>query len=433
MCHGRFSPVSMFMRRGDLCTIKQLLITLQISEAYTLQGYVPVWAGMESAPNGELGSVTLLAAIREGGCELMSVLFEIMERTWATMCDMAPYLLLGFAVAGILSVWLSARVVEQHLGGRGIVPVLKAALLGVPLPLCSCGVIPVVASLRRRGSSRGASMAFLISTPQTGADSILVTYSLLGPVLAVLRPVAALLTGLAGGYAADRLAGRETAPMGADVCDCKRDNNCAAEERPAWKRALQYGFVTLPQDIGVHMLAGLLLAGLIGALVPPDFFAETLGSGPLAMLVMMLLGIPVYVCATASVPIAAALIAKGVSPGAAVVFLMTGPATNAAGLTTVWKVLGTKSTLVYLGAVAAGAFFFGSVVDHVFNLSVLTETGVTHESAGMGFRSILALVLLGVLFYALLVHPRDAEPGGDDGRDGAGCGKAGGHGPSPPP
>ena len=212
-------------------------------------------------------------------------------------------------------------------------PVIKASLLGVPLPLCSCGVIPVAASLRRHGASRGATTAFLLSTPQTGVDSIVVTYSLMGGLFALIRPVVAFITGLVGGWLVDALAGQDygnatgvnpSAPCAGECCalSVRRQNRLV--------RALHYGFVTLPRDIGKALVVGLIISGVIAAFVPDDFFAGVFGTGLVGMLIMMAVGMPLYVCATGSVPVAAALMMKGVSPGAALVFLMTGPATNAA-------------------------------------------------------------------------------------------------------
>jgi len=282
---------------------------------------------------------------------------------WLTLCEMSPYLLFGFLMAGVLSVLVSRELVERHLGGHGFWPVFKAALFGVPLPLCSCSVIPVTASLRKHGAGRGAATAFLISTPQTGVDSIFVTLALLGPVFAVFRPLAALVSGLLGGSVADALEPHgEADTQPADECT---DACCAEDGHGKFAKIFSYGFVDLPRDIGRALLIGILIAGIISAALPNDFFVGV-GTGILAILVMMLLGIPVYVCATASIPVAAALMMKGVSPGAALAFLMTGPATNAAGIATVWKIMGRRTAIVYLATVAATAFASGLILDYIF-------------------------------------------------------------------
>lgn len=340
---------------------------------------------------------------------MLDILASVIEGAWNVAGEMAPYLLFGFFVAGILSVLVRPEIVERHLGGSSSLSVIKAALFGIPLPLCSCGVIPVTASLRRHGAGRGAATAFLISTPQTGVDSIFVTLSLLGPLFAVFRPLSALAGGLLGGLMVNHF------DPGEDASDRTGmpEGSCEACPKDPGKNggiaaALRYGFTTLPRDIGKPLLAGVLAAGIISAAVPDDFFAGILGGGIGAMLVMMLVGLPVYVCATASVPIAAALIAKGVSFGAALVFLMTGPATNAAAITTVWKVMGRRTCFIYLGATAFTALAAGSVFDTLFPL--VEGRG----QAGMGWmmpapvRIAASLLLLALLLRAL-VRPEGSK------------------------
>ena len=238
---------------------------------------------------------------------------------WATLSEMAPYLLLGFLVAGLLSVWISPAAVERHLGKRGFWSILKASLFGIPLPLCSCGVIPLSMSLHKHGASKGATTSFLLATPQTNVYSFLVTYSLLGPVMAIFRPLAALATGLLGGGLAEII---DKAPSAAAGKTDSQNPVSPPPQRHWLVRALHHGFVVLPTDIGRSMLAGLVLAALISAVLPDDFFAEYLagGGGIVAMLVMLVMGIPIYACSTASVPVAVQMIAKGLSPGAAMVF-----------------------------------------------------------------------------------------------------------------
>jgi uncharacterized membrane protein YraQ (UPF0718 family) len=320
---------------------------------------------------------------------------------WATVAEMSPYLLFGFFVAGILSVLVSQSLVERHLGGKGIWPLVKASIFGVPLPLCSCGVIPVSMSLHKHGAGKGAAISFLLSTPQTGVDSIFVTLSLLGPVFAVFRPLAAFATGIIGGSLVnifDKDNDGTTPPPEKYTDECDADNR----KRNRITRGLKYGFVTLPRDIGKAMLAGLIVAAFISALVPDGFFAEKLGTGIFAMIVMMFLGIPVYVCATASVPVAAALILKGLTPGAALVFLMTGPATNAASFVTIWKTLGGKTAIVYLTTVAGCALAGGILLDYIAggkNFAVVTRHGWMLPPL---VKFVSALVLLAILISAIL-------------------------------
>lgn len=334
------------------------------------------------------------------------IIFVLLFAIWDTLCEMAPYLLFGFLVAGLLSVFISPEIVERHLGGRGMWPVVKASFLGVPLPLCSCGVIPVAASLRRHGAGRGATTAFLLSTPQTGVDSIVVTYSLMGGLFALVRPVAAFITGLVGGWLVDALAGQDCG----NAADANPPAPCAGEccavsarAQNRLTRALCYGFVTLPRDIGKALMAGLIISGVIAAFVPDDFFAGVFGTGLVGMLTMMAVGIPLYVCATGSVPVAAALMLKGVSPGAALVFLMTGPATNAATLAIIWKVLGKKTAVIYLLTLAVCALTSGLLLDYFFQAAGLRM----HHHAGHAMipglvNNASGVILLAVLAWAYL-------------------------------
>ena len=327
----------------------------------------------------------------------------ILTSIWNVLSEMSPYLLFGFFVAGLLSVVISPEWVERHLGGRGMWPVLKASLFGVPLPLCSCGVIPVAASLRRHGASRGATTAFLLSTPQTGVDSILVTFSLLGPIYAVFRPLAALMTGLLGGSAVTLL-DTDNTNLKAGPAKCA-DSCCSDAKARGWfGRSMHYGFVTLARDIAKPLLVGLVVAGIISAVLPKDMFAGKLGTGTGAIFVMMLVGIPIYVCATASIPIAAALIGLGLSPGAALAFLISGPATNAATITTIWKVLGRRTAVIYLATVALSAVGMGLLLNQVYTVMDVPGAGhmAVHEHSVGLFKTASAVVLLSVLVFALL-------------------------------
>ena len=294
---------------------------------------------------------------------------------------------------------------------------MKATLFGIPLPLCSCSVIPVTASLRKHGAGRGAATAFLISTPQTGVDSIFVTLALLGPVFAIFRPVAALVSGLLGGSAVDVLE-----PHGEDdaeaVEECE-DACCAENGHGKVGKIFSYGFIDLPRDIGKALIIGILIAGVIGAAMKGKPL-EDVGTGIPAILVMMLIGIPVYVCATASVPVAAALILTGVSPGAALAFLMTGPATNAAGIATVWKTMGRRTAIVYLAAVASTAFVSALLLDYIAGDIVIKWVEHVHESQPGAFGHVSAVVLLAVVGYALF-RPTASKHNHDHGEPGDDC------------
>ncbi len=329
----------------------------------------------------------------------MKILVMILNQFWGMFSEMAPYLLFGFFLAGILSVFLSPKFVERHLGGRGIWPVIKASLLGVPLPLCSCSVIPVAASLRRHGASKGATVAFLLSTPQTGVDSIMATFSLLGPVFAVFRPIAAFVSGVIGGFIVDKIDDSTPDLKGiSDAATCREEDCCLKKTNQSKLiKVLRHGFVVLPHEIGGALIVGLIVAGFIEVLLPDSFFAGLLGTGFMAMLVMMLLGIPLYVCATASIPVAAAMMMKGITPGAALVFLMTGPATNAATIATIWRVMGRRTALLYLGVVAGTSLCSGLVLDWFFKDIGVKAVGMEAWMLPQWIKTISAIVLMVIL------------------------------------
>ena len=304
--------------------------------------------------------------------------------TWKVIVEAAPWLLVGFLAAGVIHTWLSARAIATHLGSAGIRGILKAALIGVPLPLCSCSVIPVASSLRRQGASRGAVVSFLVSTPETGADSIAISYALLGPFLAIVRPVAAFVTAVAAGLIVGNVRDTDSGAGGTgnihDVGNGPIENgsgaagDCGCGQRgeadviagsipPRIMRALRYGFVELFADLSIWLGLGFALAGLVAVLIPAGFLESHLGSGLGPMFLMLLVGLPLYVCATSSTPIAAALIARGLSPGAALVFLLAGPATNVATMLVVGRDLGRRALVLYLATISVASVLFGLAVD----------------------------------------------------------------------
>ncbi len=346
-------------------------------------------------------------------------MLQFFQEIWSVTAEMAPYLLLGFAVAGLLWVWLPEGFVEKHLGGKGIWPVLKASLLGIPLPLCSCGVIPVAAGLRKQGASKGATVSFLLSTPQTGVDSLLVTYAMLGPIYAIYRPIAAFVAGVLGGWITNATAEEQD---WSEIDQAETDN---AMQRGGGffvglQKAFIYGFVTLPMGIGKPLLVGLLIAAAISFFVPDNFFADSIGGGVWAYLVMLGIGIPLYVCSTGSVPIAASLILAGVSPGAALVFLVSGPATNAAAIATVWKVLGRKTAVIYLATVVITALLSGVVLDLLFTtIGTASMEAHLHHSGTGWFANACGVLLVLVLLYAVFPRPTKklVVPEGDNKMD----------------
>jgi uncharacterized membrane protein YraQ (UPF0718 family)/copper chaperone CopZ len=350
---------------------------------------------------------------------------RIIIETWMVTAQMATWLLLGFGVAGLLSVFISPIWLERHLGGQGMGPVFKASLFGVPLPLCSCGVIPVAASLRQHGASRSATTAFLLSTPQTGVDSILVTWTMLGPLFAIFRPVAALLTGLLGGGLVQTLDPdpHRTAANGKSLAEAGEFSRPQGLG-PKMRAALDYGFVTLPGDIGRALLFGVLIAGVLAAVVPADFLSGFLGSGALSIALMMIVGIPIYVCATASVPLAASFIFLGASPGAALAFLIAGPATNAATVTTVSRVLGRRTMIIYLMTVALSAFGGGLLLDWLMPwaaeaIPLFSHQGHLHEGVRW-FDHVAGAVLVFVMIFSWWLSRRQGHACGCE--EGGTCG-----------
>lgn len=337
---------------------------------------------------------------------------------WDVLREAAPWVLLGFAAAGAVHALVSAEGLARHLGGRGPGSVLKAALLGIPLPLCSCGVLPVAAGLRRGGAGRGATAAFLVSTPETGVDSLAVTWALMDPLMTLLRPAAALVTALAAGLAANLLpeapaplaapaaARLEPAPAQARGCAGGCAGDCGGSA-PASRLAKGWDFVRddLLPDIGPWLLLGVLLAGLIAVLVPESALADLPGGEWASMLAMLALAAPLYVCATSSTPVAAALVLKGLSPGAALVLLLAGPATNAATLAVAGRILGRDAVPVYLGAIAACSLGMGWVANRLYGLlDIDPAAGIRVASAGLppALEGAAAATLVGLTAWSLL-------------------------------
>ena len=312
---------------------------------------------------------------------------------------MAPYLLFGFLVAGILYAFVPGKFYRNHLSRPGAWAVIKAALIGVPLPLCSCGVLPTAVSLRRNGASRGASTSFLIATPQTGIDSIAATYSLLGPAFAVIRPVAALVTAFFGGMLVNRedKACNNSCEMEVDTIDAPASDSVIGKIRDA----LRYGFVDMIQNIGKWLIIGLVIAAAITVFVPDGFFTFFADYPLLSMIAVVIVAVPMYVCSTGSIPIALSLMLKGLSPGAAFVLLMAGPAANFASIIIVSKSLGKKAAAIYLGTIVVGAMAIGMCIDYLmprdwFTMPMVASHANCHLQVGLfpGICSVLLVVLL---------------------------------------
>lgn len=334
------------------------------------------------------------------------MLLEILESCWNILAEASPYLLFGFFAAGLLKGLIPDALVARHLGGSSKRSVIKASLFGIPLPLCSCGVIPAAIGLRRQGAGRGASAAFLVSTPESGVDSIAITYALLDPVMTILRPVAAFATATVTGLLINLLP-EEPAIAIEEVSPSVPDEASIAGKSSALQRmreGLGYAFGELLKDIGGWLLVGVVIAGLIGYLVPDDFFVFLQGHSFLSMLAMLVIGIPIYICASASTPVAAALILKGISPGAALVFLLAGPATNAATLTLIGRFWGRATTMVYLASIAICSLALGALTDLLYAYSGWDIVGqiqavVEHgPSLFENLSAVLVLILWGINF-----------------------------------
>ena len=313
--------------------------------------------------------------------------------------EVSPYLLLGFFIAGLLHVFVSKEKILKYFGKQNFRSVLNAAILGVPLPLCSCGVIPTAMSIYKDGASKGATISFLISTPQTGVDSILISYSLIGLPFAVLRPLIALITGVFGGVLMNLNNKDEKQSV---VSESFIEEEDSPKSKNWLKDLFQYSFVEFLQDISNWLLLGLVIAALITVLLPDNFFTNYISNDFLGMVIILIAAIPLYVCATGSVPIAAALMLKGLSPGAALVFLMAGPATNAATITVIGKVLGKKTLFFYLFSIITGALISGLIIDYVlpvswFNYALSPEHHHNHSMGWFVYVQYVSTIILSLL------------------------------------
>lgn len=336
--------------------------------------------------------------------------------------EMAPYLLLGFFIAGLLRVFVPKTLYSKHLAPRNMKSVVKAAALGVPLPLCSCGVIPTAVGLRKEGASHGACTSFLIATPQTGVDSIIATYSLMGLPFAIVRPLAALFTAIFGGWLTNTYAREDekrseaSAADGNDAsCDCgceghHHDHGCSCgKEKDAPRsfgrkmlEALDYAFVDMMQDVGKWLVVGLLIAALITVAVPNEWLAALHDYKLLNMLLVLAVAIPMYVCATGSIPIAVSLMAKGLTPGAALVLLMAGPAVNSASMLVIGKVFGRRTLWLYILSIVIGAVLFGLGIDYLlpqewFAVQSRIMGACHHQAAGLSATDWIWMGLLAAL------------------------------------
>jgi len=337
---------------------------------------------------------------------MLNVFRGVLITSWDLLLEMSPYLLLGFLAAGILNFLIPKDKIYKHFAGNDFKASFKAALFGVPLPICSCGVIPVAAYLRDKGAGKGATVSFLASTPTTGIDSILATYSLLGPLFAIIRPAAAFFAGIFGGTLTNITENSQKPKKNpySEGHSCSTEKASSPGIMAKIKNVFSYAFFDLVGDVGKWILLGILIGGVIGFLIPGNIIGKYLGTPWLAYPLMLLVSIPMYICATGSIPIAASLILKGMTPGAGLVFLIAGPATNVATLSFTGGKLGKKTLLMYLLSIATTAVLFGLLLDLIWTLSGKDMSLLTQSMQMLppGIKTAAALLLSGLLINSLI-------------------------------
>ncbi|WP_456473197.1 SO_0444 family Cu/Zn efflux transporter [Desulfolithobacter sp.] len=339
---------------------------------------------------------------------------DLFRASWGMLQDASLYIIFGLLVGGLLRVFLSPSYVAAHLGSGRFVTVFKAALLGIPIPLCSCGVLPAAASLKKQGANNGAVTAFLISTPESGVDSISITWALLDPVMTIARPVAAFFSAFFAGITENLLnppmSGKTIQPdLSCTIDNCCDGIDCPPEEHrnhhsffEKITAGVRFSVTDLWGDLAGWFFVGIILAGVVTVLVPDDAISRYMGGGIGSMLLMLGFGIPLYICATASTPIAAALILKGVSPGTALVFLLVGPATNITSLSVLFGILGKRATAIYLVSIAVVSVLCGLVVDAIYLALGISATAVVGQAGAL----LPAWLETGAAFFLLLISIR---------------------------
>ncbi len=322
---------------------------------------------------------------------MQDLLLNFFKETINLFVEMSPYLILGFFFTGLLHIFISETYIKKHFANDGFSSIFKAAIFGVPLPVCSCGVIPIAESIRKDGASKSSTMAFLVSTPSSGVDSIFATYALLGPFYAVIRPIASLISGIVIGIVTFF---SENGNNEKDEHIAKKNVKIIPRKRTI-KDGIKYGFKVIPSDIAKWLIIGVIIGGLISALVPEDFGTRYLGSPILSYLIILLVSIPIYVCATGSIPIAVSLLAKGVLPGVALAFLIAGPATNTVTISFVLKRMGKKIAFLYIISIMIISFVFGILFDLLISINNININAIfNHDHNGLGFIKIFSGILL---------------------------------------
>lgn len=327
-------------------------------------------------------------------------MMELLQNFWFLFVESAPYLLLGLFLAGVIKLLIPEAFIKRIMGEKS--SVVTAALIGTPLPLCSCSVIPTAMGIRRAGASKSSTASFMVATPETGIDSIGITYALMGPVMAIARPIAAVTSAIMAGLLV-RSYDDETPPVSepeekSHCCASKQTDKTQSQSENKLLAIGRYGYGKLLADFMDWLLVGLIFAALIKTFVPESFFLQY-GSGIGAMLIVVLISIPMYICATASTPIAAGLMLSGFSPGAALVFMLTGPASNVATLMVIKNELGHRSLIAYLIGVILTAIVMGLMLDNIllwFDISLTISLGSHGDMTSILYQT-SALVLVGLM------------------------------------
>lgn len=327
--------------------------------------------------------------------DILDLVERFIFETVRLFMEMSPYLLMGFLFAGLLHVLLGEKYIQKHFAKSGLWSTIKAAVFGIPLPVCSCAVIPLAESLRKDGASKSATMAFLVSTPSSGVDSIMATYALMGPVLAVFRPIASFFSGILVGIITHFKGGERSAE---ESTASKPIAVNGSNKNKSLKEVFVYGFKVLPAEIAKWLVIGVIIGGAISAVVPANFGVKYLGTPLMNYLVILLISIPLYVCATGSIPIAASLMAKGVLPGAALALLIAGPATNSVTIAFVYKKLGKKVAFFYVISIVFVSVAAGLIFDSLWKS---TASSVDLISAGglhlpHSFKLVCAILMAGI-------------------------------------
>mgnify|MGYP000150117526 CR=1 FL=1 len=330
---------------------------------------------------------------------------------------MAAYILFALLFAGILHELVPDSIVTKHLGKESISSVIKATVFGVPLPVCSCGVIPLATSIKKSGASKGATLSFLISTPITGVDSILATFGMFGWVFTIYRVITSMFIAMFAGILTNLLDKESESKAAFDTkiskdevvahC-CSSESSCSTDEQKkkfSFSKAMKYAFVTLLSDIAKPLFWGLILGALITIAIPQNLSDILVEYDWLSYLIAIAIAVPMYVCATASLPIAAALMLSGVSAGAAFVFLSAGPATNTVTIGVVKKMLGTKSLYIYLGSIILGSIIFGLGLDFIFDINSIDPKSLIHMHEEVSIIAVLSSVILWGLMLFFIAKP----------------------------